>query len=112
MSSADRPHHKILEMKEKLLALIKKEGKDKSSSYTPQNSPLEEKTILPRSFRPHGSPSPYPRPMATSTPYTEQRESTLPRRVNISSQIPTPSHQEMPRNTTPIVEIRAKDYKL
>ncbi|MBW0586875.1 hypothetical protein O181_126590 [Austropuccinia psidii MF-1] len=50
--------------------------------------------------------------MATTTPYTEQRQNTLPRRVNIPSQIPTPSHQEIPRNTTPIVKIRAKDYSL
>ncbi|MBW0501931.1 hypothetical protein O181_041646 [Austropuccinia psidii MF-1] len=99
-------------MQEQLLALIKKEGKNKSSSYPPQNSPLDEQTTLPRSFRPHGSPSPYPRPMATSTPYTEQRKSSLPRRVNISAQTPTPLHQEISRNTTPIVKIRAKDYSL
>ncbi|MBW0484735.1 hypothetical protein O181_024450 [Austropuccinia psidii MF-1] len=68
ISSTERLHKKILEMKEQLLALIKKEVK-KSSIYTPQNSPLEEQTTLPRSFRPHGSPSPYPRPMATSTSY-------------------------------------------
>ncbi|MBW0490536.1 hypothetical protein O181_030251 [Austropuccinia psidii MF-1] len=48
--------------------------------------------------------------METSTPYTEK--STLPRRVNISTQRPTPSHQEITRNTTPIVEIRDKDYNL
>ncbi|MBW0570212.1 hypothetical protein O181_109927 [Austropuccinia psidii MF-1] len=70
MPSTDRLHQKILEMQEQLLALIKKEGKNKSSSYTPQNSPLEEQTTLPRSFRQHGSPSPHSRPMATSTPYT------------------------------------------
>ncbi|MBW0522057.1 hypothetical protein O181_061772 [Austropuccinia psidii MF-1] len=99
-------------MQQQLLALIKKEGKNKSLSYTPQNSPLEEQTTLPRSFRPHGSPSPYPRPMATSTPYTEQIQNTLPRRVNISAQSPTPLHQEISRNTTPIVKIRAKYYKL
>ncbi|MBW0483263.1 hypothetical protein O181_022978 [Austropuccinia psidii MF-1] len=99
-------------MQEELLALIKKEGKNKSSSYTPQNSPLEEQTTLPRSFRPHGSLSPYPRPMATSTPYTEQRQHTLPGRINISAQIPTASHQKIPRNTTPILKIRAKDYNL
>ncbi|MBW0494288.1 hypothetical protein O181_034003 [Austropuccinia psidii MF-1] len=69
----------MLEMQEELIALIKKEGKNKSSSYTPQNSPIEEQTTLPRSFRQHRSLSPYPRPMATSTPYTEQRHSTLPR---------------------------------
>ncbi|MBW0587936.1 hypothetical protein O181_127651 [Austropuccinia psidii MF-1] len=99
-------------MQEQLLALIKKEGKNKSSSYTPNNSPLEKQTTLPRSFRPHGSPSPYPRPMATSTLYTEQRPSTLPRRVNISAQIQTPLQQEISRNTTPIVKIRVKDYNL
>ncbi|MBW0582148.1 hypothetical protein O181_121863 [Austropuccinia psidii MF-1] len=60
MSSTDRLHQKIPEMQEQLLALIKKEGKNRSSSYTPQNSPLEEQTSLPRSFRQHGSPSPYP----------------------------------------------------
>ncbi|MBW0515808.1 hypothetical protein O181_055523 [Austropuccinia psidii MF-1] len=102
----------MLEMQAELLELIKKEGKNKSSSYTPQNSPLEEQTRLPRSFRQHGSPSPYPRPMATSTPYTEQRPSTLPRRVNISSQIPTTLNQEIPKNITPIVKIRAKHYNL
>ncbi|MBW0493972.1 hypothetical protein O181_033687 [Austropuccinia psidii MF-1] len=66
MAATDTLHQKILEMKEQLLALIKKEGKNKSLSYTPQNSPLEEHTTLPRSFTSHGSPSPHPRPMATS----------------------------------------------
>ncbi|MBW0546703.1 hypothetical protein O181_086418 [Austropuccinia psidii MF-1] len=112
MSSTDRLHQKILEMQELLLALIKKEGKNKSSSYDPQNSPLEEQTSLPRSLRQHVSPTPYPRPMATSTPYTEQRPNTLPKIINISSQIPTPLHQEIPTNTTPVVKIRAKDYNL
>ncbi|MBW0583924.1 hypothetical protein O181_123639 [Austropuccinia psidii MF-1] len=65
MSSTDRLHQKILEMQEQLLALIQKEGKNKSSSYTPQISPLEQQTTRSRSFRQHGSPSPYPRPMAT-----------------------------------------------
>ncbi|MBW0469991.1 hypothetical protein O181_009706 [Austropuccinia psidii MF-1] len=50
--------------------------------------------------------------MTTLTTYTEQRQSTLTRRVNISSQIPTPFHQEIPRNPTPKVKIRAKEYKL
>ncbi|MBW0544620.1 hypothetical protein O181_084335 [Austropuccinia psidii MF-1] len=50
--------------------------------------------------------------MATSNPYTKERENTLPRRVNIYSQIQTPLHQEFPRNTTPIVKIRDKDYNL
>ncbi|MBW0560407.1 hypothetical protein O181_100122 [Austropuccinia psidii MF-1] len=50
--------------------------------------------------------------MATSTPSTEQIQSTLPRRFNIHSQMPTPFHQKIPRNTTPIMKIRAKDYSL
>ncbi|MBW0481139.1 hypothetical protein O181_020854 [Austropuccinia psidii MF-1] len=112
MSSTDRIHQKVLKIQEKLLEIIKKEGKKKSTSYTPQNSTLEEQTTLPKSFRPDGSPSPYPRPMATSTPYTKQIQNTLPIKVNISSQITTPSHQEIPRNTTPIVKIRHKDYNL
>ncbi|MBW0567717.1 hypothetical protein O181_107432 [Austropuccinia psidii MF-1] len=93
MSSTERLQKKILGMNKSLVALIKKEGKNKSSSYTPQTSTLEEQTTLPRSFRPHGSPSSNPRPMATSTPYTEKI-------------------QKIPRNTTPIVKIRAKDYNV
>ncbi|MBW0516579.1 hypothetical protein O181_056294 [Austropuccinia psidii MF-1] len=112
ISSTDRLHKKILEMQEHLLALIKKEVKKKSSSYIPKTSPLKEQTSLPRSFRPHRSPSPHQRPMATSTTYTEKRQNTLPRRVNISAQIPNPLHQEIPRKTTPIVKIRARDYNL
>ncbi|MBW0580085.1 hypothetical protein O181_119800 [Austropuccinia psidii MF-1] len=50
--------------------------------------------------------------MATPTRYTEKRQSTLPRKVIISSQIPTTSHQEITRNTTQIVKIRAKDYNM
>ncbi|MBW0500445.1 hypothetical protein O181_040160 [Austropuccinia psidii MF-1] len=50
--------------------------------------------------------------MATLTPYTEQRQNTLPRRVNISAQISTPLHKEIQINNTPIVKIRAKDYNL
>ncbi|MBW0561876.1 hypothetical protein O181_101591 [Austropuccinia psidii MF-1] len=65
ISSTERLHQKVLEVQAELLALIKKEGKYKSSSYTPQNSPLEEQTTLQRLFRSHASPSPYPRPMAT-----------------------------------------------
>ncbi|MBW0570850.1 hypothetical protein O181_110565 [Austropuccinia psidii MF-1] len=112
MSSTKRIQQKMLEMEAELLALIKKEGKNQSSSYTPQNSPLEEQTTLARSLRQHKSPSPYPRPMDTSTPFTEQRPSTLPRIVNLSSQIPTPLHQQILRNTTPIVKIRGKDYNM
>ncbi|MBW0510659.1 hypothetical protein O181_050374 [Austropuccinia psidii MF-1] len=99
-------------MQEKLLSLIKKEGKIKSSSYTPQNILLEEPTTPLRFFRKHGLPSPYPKPMAKSKPYTEQRQNTSPRRVRICSQIPAPLHKEKPKTTTPIVKIRSKDYYL
>ncbi|MBW0474871.1 hypothetical protein O181_014586 [Austropuccinia psidii MF-1] len=50
--------------------------------------------------------------MGTSTPYTEQRQRTLTRKVSISVEIPTPLNQEIPINTTPIVRISAKDYSL
>ncbi|MBW0555212.1 hypothetical protein O181_094927 [Austropuccinia psidii MF-1] len=50
--------------------------------------------------------------MATPTPYTEQRSSTLPRRVDISAQILTPLHQEAPRKMAPTMKIVAKDYNL
>ncbi|MBW0495554.1 hypothetical protein O181_035269 [Austropuccinia psidii MF-1] len=50
--------------------------------------------------------------MTTSTPSTEQTPSTLLRRVNVSSQITNQIHKEIPRNTTPIVKIRAKDYNM
>ncbi|MBW0576056.1 hypothetical protein O181_115771 [Austropuccinia psidii MF-1] len=40
MSSTERLQQKMLEMQAELLALIKKEGKNKSSSYTPQSIPL------------------------------------------------------------------------
>ncbi|MBW0461142.1 hypothetical protein O181_000857 [Austropuccinia psidii MF-1] len=99
-------------MQAELLALIKKEGKYKSARYTPQMSPLGEQTSLPRSFRPHGSPLPYPRPMVTSTPYTEEKQSNLPTIVSISFQIPTPLHQEILRNTSPKVRIRSKEYSM
>ncbi|MBW0477244.1 hypothetical protein O181_016959 [Austropuccinia psidii MF-1] len=112
MSSTDILHQKILEMQEQLLSLIKKEGKHKSSSYTPQSILLEEPTTPLRLFRKHGLPSPYPKPMAKLKPYTEQRQNTLPRRVNICSPIPTPLHKAKTKTTTPIVKIRAKDYNL
>ncbi|MBW0562414.1 hypothetical protein O181_102129 [Austropuccinia psidii MF-1] len=50
--------------------------------------------------------------MDISTTYTQQRENTLQRRINISAKISSSLHQEIPRNTTPIVKIRAKDYNM
>ncbi|MBW0531515.1 hypothetical protein O181_071230 [Austropuccinia psidii MF-1] len=52
---------------------------------------------------PHASHLAHPRLISTSIPYTEKRKSNLPTIVNIFSQIPTLLHQEIPRNTTPMV---------
>ncbi|MBW0490478.1 hypothetical protein O181_030193 [Austropuccinia psidii MF-1] len=67
---------------------------------------------MPRIFRQEGSPSPFSRFMASSTPFTSKRPNTLPKRVNIHAQASTPLQQEIPRNNTPIVKIRPKDYNL
>ncbi|MBW0532820.1 hypothetical protein O181_072535 [Austropuccinia psidii MF-1] len=73
---------------------------------------MEETTSMPRIFRQEGSPSPFSRPMASSTPFTSQRPNTLPKRVNIHAQASSPLQQEIPQNNTPIVKIRPKDYNL
>ncbi|MBW0464919.1 hypothetical protein O181_004634 [Austropuccinia psidii MF-1] len=73
---------------------------------------MEETTSMPRIFRQEGSPSPFSTTMASSTPFTSQRPNTLPKRVNIYAQASSPLQQEVPRNNTPIVKIRPKDYNL
>ncbi|MBW0512599.1 hypothetical protein O181_052314 [Austropuccinia psidii MF-1] len=73
---------------------------------------MEETTSIPRIFRQEGSPSPSPRTMASSTPFTSQRPNTLPKRVNIYAQASSPLQQAIQRNNTPIVKIRPKDYSL
>ncbi|MBW0503625.1 hypothetical protein O181_043340 [Austropuccinia psidii MF-1] len=73
---------------------------------------MEETTRMPRIFRQEGSPSPFSRPMASSTPFTLQRPNMLPKRINIYAKASSPLQQEIPRNNTPIVEIRQKDYNL
>ncbi|MBW0555523.1 hypothetical protein O181_095238 [Austropuccinia psidii MF-1] len=73
---------------------------------------MEETTSMPRIFRQEGSPSPFSRPMASSTPFTSQRPNTLPKWVNIYSQVSSPFKKEIPQNNTPIVKIRTKDYNL
>ncbi|MBW0523058.1 hypothetical protein O181_062773 [Austropuccinia psidii MF-1] len=67
---------------------------------------------MPRIFRQEGSPSPFARPMASSTLFTSQRTNTLTKRVNIHAQASSPLQQEIPQNNTPIVKIGPKDYSL
>ncbi|MBW0477309.1 hypothetical protein O181_017024 [Austropuccinia psidii MF-1] len=58
MLDAERLHQRILEMKQKLAELLNKEGKRKYLSFTPQNSPMEEATTIPKLFRQQELPSP------------------------------------------------------
>ncbi|MBW0511060.1 hypothetical protein O181_050775 [Austropuccinia psidii MF-1] len=102
----------MLEIQKELIELLKKEGKRKESSFTPENSPMEKTKSMPRIFRQEGSSSPFSRPMASSTPFTSHRPNTLPKRVNIYAQASSPLQQEIPGNNTPIVKIRQKDYNL
>ncbi|MBW0513928.1 hypothetical protein O181_053643 [Austropuccinia psidii MF-1] len=97
-------------MQQELIELPKKEVKRKESSFTAENSPMEEATSIARIFRQEGPPSPFSKPMASSTPFTSQRQNTLPNRVNIHSQASNPLQQEIPRNNTAIVKSRPKDY--
>ncbi|MBW0490687.1 hypothetical protein O181_030402 [Austropuccinia psidii MF-1] len=73
---------------------------------------MGETTSMPRIIRQEGSPSPFSRPMASSTPFTSQRPNTLPKHVNIHAQASSPLQQEIPQNKRPIVKIRQKDYNL
>ncbi|MBW0486999.1 hypothetical protein O181_026714 [Austropuccinia psidii MF-1] len=50
--------------------------------------------------------------MDSSTPFTSNRKNTLTKRFNINAQASSPLQQEDPRNSTPIVKIRPKDYSL
>ncbi|MBW0570923.1 hypothetical protein O181_110638 [Austropuccinia psidii MF-1] len=112
ISNVERLQKRMLETQEKLIELLKKLDKRKESSFTTDNSPMEETTSMPRILRQEGSPSPFSRPMASSTPFTSQRPNTLPKRVNIYAQASIPLQQEIPRNNTPIVKFRPKDYNL
>ncbi|MBW0491567.1 hypothetical protein O181_031282 [Austropuccinia psidii MF-1] len=73
---------------------------------------MEEDIPIPRIFRKQGSPSPFSKPMASSTPFTEKRPNTLPKSIDIHTQSSSPLPQEMPRNDTPIVKIGPKDSDL
>ncbi|MBW0509032.1 hypothetical protein O181_048747 [Austropuccinia psidii MF-1] len=59
LSDVERLHQRILEMQQELIELLKKEGKRKESSFTTENSPMEENTTMLRIFRQEGSPSPF-----------------------------------------------------
>ncbi|MBW0562772.1 hypothetical protein O181_102487 [Austropuccinia psidii MF-1] len=82
------------------------------TAYTPGASPSEP--TLPRNVRPEDSPiSPKHGPRATCTPKTEQRSQSILKKVFLT----TPNHpsllqKEIPKVTSPIVKIRAKDYNL
>ncbi|MBW0471442.1 hypothetical protein O181_011157 [Austropuccinia psidii MF-1] len=112
ISDVERLHHRMLEMQQELIELIKTEGKRKESSFTTYNSPIEETTSIPSIFKQQGSPSPFSSPMASSTPFTSQRPNTLPKWFNIHAQASSPLQQEILQNNSPIVKIRKKVYNL
>ncbi|MBW0538168.1 hypothetical protein O181_077883 [Austropuccinia psidii MF-1] len=93
ISDLERLHQRMLEMQQQLIKLLKKEAKRKESGFTSENSPMEETTSMPRIFRQEGSPSPFSRPMASSTPFTSQRPNNLPKRVNFHAQASSPLQQ-------------------
>ncbi|MBW0475618.1 hypothetical protein O181_015333 [Austropuccinia psidii MF-1] len=108
----ERLHQRMLEIQQELIELLKEEGKRKGSRFTTENIPMEESISMPKIFRQGGLPSSYLGPMASSTPFTSQTPNTLPKRVNIYAQASGPFQQEIPKNNTPIVNIRPKDYNL
>ncbi|MBW0507372.1 hypothetical protein O181_047087 [Austropuccinia psidii MF-1] len=98
-----------MKVQEFLSTKIKKKGKRRSSTtYTPGVSPSEPS--LPRNFRPEESTLiPTPGPRATSTPATDARNTSIPRRVFVSTPThPSPLYQEITRVEKPVVKIRAK----
>ncbi|MBW0512333.1 hypothetical protein O181_052048 [Austropuccinia psidii MF-1] len=57
--------------------------------------------------------SPTPGPRATSTPKTEQRSHSIPKKVFSSTpNHPSPSQREIPKVISSIVKIKDKDYNL
>ncbi|MBW0568354.1 hypothetical protein O181_108069 [Austropuccinia psidii MF-1] len=112
IADVERLHQRMLKMQQELIELLKKEGKRKESSFTAENSPMEETTSMARIFILEGSPSPFSSPMASSTPFTSQRQNTLPKQVNIHAQASSPVQPEIPQNNTPIVKIIPKNWNL
>ncbi|MBW0527485.1 hypothetical protein O181_067200 [Austropuccinia psidii MF-1] len=107
----------IQSLMKRVLDLLSKQSKNKGKTrektfYTPGDSPSEP--TLPRHVMPEDSPiSPTPGPRATSTPKTKQKSQSMPKKVFLSTpKHPSPLQKEIPKVTSPIVKIRAKDYKL
>ncbi|MBW0465763.1 hypothetical protein O181_005478 [Austropuccinia psidii MF-1] len=73
VSYVERINQRMLEMQQEFINLLKKEGKRKESSFTTENSQMEETTIMPKIFRKEGSPSPFSRPMESSTPFNSKK---------------------------------------
>ncbi|MBW0460602.1 hypothetical protein O181_000317 [Austropuccinia psidii MF-1] len=70
ISDVERLHQRMLDTLKELIELLQKEGKRKDSSLTMGNNPMEETNTIPRIFRQKVSPSPFSRPMASSTLFT------------------------------------------
>ncbi|MBW0484061.1 hypothetical protein O181_023776 [Austropuccinia psidii MF-1] len=111
-SDAEIIHQKDLSIQQGFIGLLEREGKRKESSFTAKNSPMEETKTIPRIFRQQKSPSPSSRPMEASDPFTSKQPNTLQKGVNIHTQVSNPLKNETPRNSTPIVKIRTKNYRL
>ncbi|MBW0515915.1 hypothetical protein O181_055630 [Austropuccinia psidii MF-1] len=54
ISDVERLHQRMLEMQQELIELVQKAGKRKESSFTAENSPMEETTSIPRILRKEG----------------------------------------------------------
>ncbi|MBW0532762.1 hypothetical protein O181_072477 [Austropuccinia psidii MF-1] len=112
ISDMERLYQRMLEIQPESIELLKSQGKGKESSFTEENSPMDETTTIPRIFRQEGIPLPFSRLMNSSTPFTSHGPNTLSKRVKANSQTSSPLEQESPRNNTPIFKIRPKDYNL
>ncbi|MBW0576699.1 hypothetical protein O181_116414 [Austropuccinia psidii MF-1] len=100
-------------MQDLFLTQRQKKGKRrKQTSYTHGASPIEP--TLPRHVRPEDSPiSPKPGPRETSSPETEPRTQSIPRRVFVTiPNNPLPLQQKAPRQERPVVQIKVKYYNL
>ncbi|MBW0489587.1 hypothetical protein O181_029302 [Austropuccinia psidii MF-1] len=84
--------------------------KGKKTSNTPGDGPSEP--TLTRHVRPEESPiSPKPGPRETSAPKTEKRSQIITKKLSFSIiRQPTPLQKEIPKVTSPILQIKAKDY--
>ncbi|MBW0487010.1 hypothetical protein O181_026725 [Austropuccinia psidii MF-1] len=99
-------------MQEFLLTQRKKKVKRRGqTSYTPGASPSEP--MLPRHFRPEYSPiSPTPGPRATSTPKTEKRSQSIPKKVSLTTpKHPSPLKKEIPKIMGAEAEIEVASWE-